>query len=715
MAISKYSLRKSIPMIIALLAVLATVITGGVSYYSSSNSIHHIAEKKMHGIVGSRTHALKDYFVSIDQDIQAMAFHTSTAEMLQQFNEAWNYFGGDQTALLQKLYISDNPHPAGEKDMLDAAADGSIYSVIHAKYHPSVRKFLKEKGYYDIFLLDTAGNLVYSVYKELDFATNFADGKWSKSGLGDAFRGVMKDPKPGSIHYADFAAYAPSNGAPAGFISSPVYGDDGNLLGVLAFQMPIAGINYIMQQSEGLGETGETYLIGEDHFMRSDSRFSEESTFLKAKVDTHAVNEAIAGKSGVEVLQNSKGIDVYSAYEPLKFHGVTMAVLAEVNEEEILRPVVTLRNIVFGLIFGVAALGVVVGVLFGRSIVTPLAKAVDELAALADGNLDIEVNKFESENSIGKISQAVENFKAKLIASRELEEKQALEQKQKQERASFIEDKTDRFDSDVSTILESFAASSSQMMTTAEQMTTVVASANENCATVVQSSNEASSSVSTVAAAAEELSATIREISQQVSKASEISNDAVLETDNAASKVHGLAESTTKIGEVLNLITDIADQTNLLALNATIEAARAGDAGKGFAVVASEVKNLATQTAKATEEISAQISAIQSDTDETVGAIDKIGKVVREVSEISTTIAAATEEQSSATDEIARNVDQASKGTNGVAENISAISEAISDTGARSNEVLEAASMVSSKSDDLRKQIETFLGDIKSA
>ncbi len=203
---------------------------------------------------------------------------------------------------------------------------------------------MRARGYYDIFLFDADGNLVYTVFKESDFATNLVTGPWKDSDLGSAFRAARDNPRPGFQAFFDFKAYAPSNGAPAAFVSTPVLGADGHLLGVFAVQMPIGEMNTIMQDTAGLGETGETYLVGGDRLMRSNSRFSEEPTLLKRTVDTEAVRLALKGESDVALLPDYRGETVFSAYQPLTFAGVTWAMLAEIGEAELLAPVAAMRT-----------------------------------------------------------------------------------------------------------------------------------------------------------------------------------------------------------------------------------------------------------------------------------------------------------------------------------------------------------------------------------
>jgi len=714
MNIIKMSLRKSIPFMLVVLAVVAAVVTGTTAYLISRSALDRAAQDKLEALAVARKNALGDYLGSIEQDLHSMAANTSTRDMLRSFEIGWRALGDDAEAQLQRLYISDNPNPTGQKENLDAAEDGSSYSAAHGRYHPSVRTFLRERGYYDIFLFDTAGNLIYSVFKEHDYATNLVSGKWKDSGLGKVFRAARDNPKPNFIAFDDFAAYAPSNGAAASFVAAPVLGQKGELLGVVSFQMPIGRINNVMRQKTGLGESGETYIVGSDFLMRSDSRFSEESTILKTKVETVTVKAAIAGRSGVEVVPDYRNVPVYSAFEPIEFNGAKWAVLAEIDEVEVLEPVATMRNLILALVAVVIAVSAVIGIWFGRAITVPLTEAVSNMTELSDGNLDVEFEVLQRDNEIGRISQALGGFRDKLIANREMEAQQAREREEKEKRAAFVEEKTAEFEEGVSGIISAVSAASSQMESTATTMSEAATDAGEKCNAVSAASEQASANVQTVATAAEELTSTIGEIGQQVSQASKVAISAVSETDQAAEKVQGLAQSAKDIGEVLGLISDIAEQTNLLALNATIEAARAGDAGKGFAVVASEVKNLANQTAKATEQISEQITGIQGATEDTVGAIEGIGSVVRQVNEISSAIAAAVEEQGAATQEIARNVEQASTGTQEVSSNITGVSIAMTETGHKSHEVLESAALLNVQAGELRQQVENFLSDIKA-
>ena len=271
----------------------------------------------------------------------------------------------------------------------------------------------------------------------------------------------------------------------------------------------------------------------------------------------------------------------------------------------------------------------------------------------------------------------------------------------------------DDFERNMKQVVDTVAAAATELQSTAKGMETTAHATSQQATTVAAAAEEASSNVQTVASAAEELSSSISEISRQVAQSTHIAGAAVAEVDNANEKVQGLAEAAQKIGEVVALITDIADQTNLLALNATIEAARAGEAGKGFAVVASEVKNLANATAKATEEISAQIGGIQTATQDAVAAIGSIGGTIAKMNEIASAIAAAVEEQGAATQEIARNVEQAAAGTQDVSSNIILVTQAANETGHSAGDVLSASGELAKQAEILGTEMDNFVVEMR--
>ena len=416
----------------------------------------------------------------------------------------------------------------------------------------------------------------------------------------------------------------------------------------------------------------------------------------------------------------------------------------------------------------VALIGVVLGGIAGfllssMGIARPLAKSIDNVNTLAKGDLTVEIYGNGRGDEIGDIAKALAIFKdtglegrrlqkeaeeARLRQQQQEEEQRKLkeeaaeaekrrereaeeakrraeeERRQEQERDKLAAEAqrkadmnqlADQFEASVKTVVQTVSSSATEMQSSSTSMSATAEETSRQATAVAAASEQASSNVQTVASATEELSSSIQEITRQVAESSKMAKQAVDQARSTGETVDGLAIAAQKIGDVVSLITDIASQTNLLALNATIEAARAGEAGKGFAVVASEVKSLATQTAKATDEIAQQIQSVQSATQEAVTAIQGIGKSIEQVNEIATTIASAMEEQGAATREISRNVQQAAQGTQEVSKNIVSVTQASGEVGAAASQMNGASGELAKQAETLSTEVDKFILKVRAA
>ena len=354
-------------------------------------------------------------------------------------------------------------------------------------------------------------------------------------------------------------------------------------------------------------------------------------------------------------------------------------------------------------------------ILLIRVIAKPIVAITDAMDDLAKGNKAVDIPNLGRTDEVGAMANAVMVFKENAIEADRLAGEREAARVAREKRAVAIAEMTQEFDARVLQVLGIVSGACTEMDSTAQSLSATAEQTDRQATAVAAASEEASSSVQTVASAAEELSASISEIGRQVEHAKAVSQAATDEADRADKLVQGLSNGSARIGEVINLITDIASQTNLLALNATIEAARAGEMGKGFAVVAGEVKNLANQTAKATEEIGAQIGAVQSATGQVVAAIGSIVTRIGEIAEVNTVIAAAVEQQQAAAQEIARNVQNAAAGTQEISTTTVGVSQAAGETGAASRQVLLASRSLSEEAESLKGVVEAFLSGVCSA
>jgi methyl-accepting chemotaxis protein len=370
---------------------------------------------------------------------------------------------------------------------------------------------------------------------------------------------------------------------------------------------------------------------------------------------------------------------------------------------------------------GLLGLGIlaVVGAIawfINRNITGSLGSLKAKMAQLAEGELAVEIVEAGRGDEVGEMAQAVRVFRENAVAMRRLEQEQAeLKDRAEAEKRRALDALAANFEARVRGIVDAVSQAAEEMQQTSRALAGAANTTREQTQAVASGAGQATTNVQTVAVAAEELSASIGEIGRQMVRAAATSRAAADEGQKTNASVSGLAQAAEKIGEVVALINDIASQTNLLALNATIEAARAGEAGKGFAVVASEVKSLATQTAKATDEIRAQIAAIQGGTQSAVQAIRSISETVLAVNEISSSIASAVEEQTAATQEITRNVQQAAEGTREVSQNISGVSLAVENAGESAGQVKHAAEGLAQQAAALRQEVDRFLATLRAA
>lgn len=562
------------------------------------------------------------------------------------------------------------------------------------------KKFKEFYGYYDLFLISPDGYVFYTVEKESDYRTNMISGKYSDTNLGALIKQVSSSGKYGM---ADFKPYAPSKNEPCAFIAQPVVDGDGKIEIIVALQLSLTSINMIMQQREGMGKTGETYLVGSDNLMRSDSFLDPVNHSVKASfanpslgsVKTTATQKALSGQDGSQIITDYNGNSVLSSYSPITINDSKWAVIAEIDEAEIMEPIHSVTRMILILSLIIGGVIVALALAIARSISTPLLKGLKLARAVSEGDLDVQVD-VDQKDEIGMLSGAlntmVSNLKdtvgvAEKISKGDLTVKVSI-LSDKDKLGMALEDMTEKLRvvlSEFTNGSSNVAAGSQQMSSTAEQLS--------------QGATEQAAAAEQASSAMEEMAASIRQNSDNAKQTENIASKAAQDAEQSGLAVNQTVTAMRSIAEKIVIIEEIARQTNMLALNAAIEAARAGEQGRGFAVVADAVRKLAERSQISAKEIS-ELSNSSVQIAESAGEmINRIVPDIKKTADLIKEISATSSEQNTGSEQISQALQQ--------------LDEVIQLNASTSEELSATAEELAAQSEHLKNQIQFF--DLGSA
>ncbi len=632
---------------------------------------------------------------------------------------------------LQHRFIHSNPHPLGNKHLLVSADDGSSYDREHQKYHQVFKNFIERFGYYDLFLVDDeTGDIVYSVFKELDYATSLKTGPFADSGIAQAFAGALKSNNSKQSFIADFAPYLPSYNAPASFIATPIF-DGQRRVGVLILQMPVDKINSVMTHKQlwedtGLGKSGETYLVGPDYSMRSNGRFlledkkayldlmrelgvsenvikdmdKKETSIGLQEVKTLGTESALNGETGFAIFDDYRQVSVLSAFKPISIGGLNWAIMSEIDEAEAFASVTTLQQNVnyltlFVIMFA-AIVGVILSWLLARTILSPvkdILTAVSDLAA-GEGNLTKRI-AIKGNDEIAELSVNINKFVEHLDKTFSDLIKSAMR---------------------LVPMAEELSEGNVEITKASGEQNQQIANVKSKLAIAKSSTEQVSSEANNILSLSEQGTVTVKEALnvfeatyQEINKLDEV-------IGNAASSIDSLKSESDIIENVIDVINTIAEQTNLLALNAAIEAARAGEAGRGFAVVADEVRALASRTRESTLEVSSMVHAIQSRTGTVVetmsvgkSSVDACNKQVDQAKEKLSQINQAMDKISQTTDAIGIAIYSQEQNFNHVATDFDGLDECFANSQKASDLTIQIGIDMSKMSLKLHGMVDQFI------
>ena len=439
MLIPQLRIAQKVPLAIIGGALLVSAAVGVASYLVSASTMEAMSQERLRAISVERAERVTNFLDGLTEDVIQLANTALVQDNAKALATAWSQLD-NPTQQLQQNFITDNPNP-DERWLLDLPEQKNAYSFGHKNAHPGLRSVAQGRGYPDLFLFGLEGELLYTVNKNEDFATVFTEGggPFADSALGRAYRTAMAFTDPKQVTYADDLSYAPSGGDPAGFVAVKVFGSDGAPRGVLAVELPLAQVDQTMASRNGLGDTGETFLVGEDGLFRSNSTFSEANDFLVTSYGSGPLDQALAGGLG-QGYSTYRGLTMLTTAVPLRFIDQEGALVSVISTDEVLAPIVGMRNLVLGIGGVLLLLVTAIGLLISRSVTKPLSRLTTTMETLAEGNLEADVQGTQRKDEIGAMSRAVEIFRENARQVHTLTDQERMSSEQRRvERAEMMQ------------------------------------------------------------------------------------------------------------------------------------------------------------------------------------------------------------------------------------------------------------------------------------
>jgi methyl-accepting chemotaxis protein len=640
---AKLRIGQRLPLALVACALAVGVGVGASAYVVSMSVVQSQIHEKLGLLVHERQQAIGALLRSVRADLVSLADAKGTRQAIEEFNLGYTgiTYMGDVSPLdeLQRLFIEENPYPPEERHLLDSVESKTYYNTVHVAWHPGLRKHLLQHGYEDLFLFDKDANLVYSTFKGPDFATNFSvgGGQWADTELGKGYRKARELPA-GEVVFTDFAAYEPAGGAPASFMLSPVRADDGSVVGVVGLRMPGSAITEIVSSAVGLGESGQSFIVGEDYIVRSDLRLTDTNDVLIASRDGEVIDEALASGSAFGFSPAENGSQNITGADVLEFTGVRWVVGAEQSATEIFAPVEDMRNLMLLIGSALVAGAALAAALFARSLARPITDLTSSMTKLAQGDLSVDVRARLRGDELGEMGRAVEVFRDQGIRVNALTAEQTeASERRRLERAQMMQGLQRAFGE----VVQAATAGDFSRRVTDEFADGELNALARSVNTLVETVNRGLDETGSVLAALADLDLTQRvrgdyqgafdklktdtnavaeKLGHIVGKLKETSRGLKVATSEILSGANDLSERTTKQASTIEETTAAIEQLSMTVADNAASASSANDKADHASKLASEGGSVMNRATEAMERISASSAKISN----IIGMIDDI-------------------------------------------------------------------------------------------
>ncbi len=674
-------LKVAIPLLMVILAISAAVIIGLVIYNNVAQNIKTDNFRILQNSLVLKQKILLEYFNGLENSLKSISENSSVQQSYNSFKNA--YLRLEKYKSLDPIRQAFLTHPT-LKDLMGLKLPTNpavyLYNSTHSRFYPMAKSYIQNLGLTDFILVDLKGNVIYTYSKDQDFATNLVNGKWKNSQLGMLYSNILKDKKD-DIILSTINSYEPAKGKISLFIGKKMVMRN-RPMGVVILRLPLNKIDGILNESTGMGKTGQTILIGEDHYLKNNLRF-DKSSALKIKINTPQANLALEGKNGILVGKNYENKSVLAVYDFIKILNRKWGIISEINTSEAFSSLNKIRNITF-IILGVSALVIlVIAIFLSIKITKPIENLESTISKLSTGDLTVKFDiKGHSEiasmgTALAKTTESIKNTVVNIAnsvddiveASNKVDSSSKESLKGMKDLLNYISMIGNNTRS-TSAAIEETHASVTDIVQSAKMIAERSEQLDKNSGIVVDTATQGKKDI-------HDIVNTIVDVDEKVSEFS--------------SELDGLNETTKNIGEIVKLIGGISEQTNLLALNAAIEAARAGEAGKGFAVIADEIRGLAEESKNATENIASMLNEIGKSVAETNSKSKIVGDSVKVATQKSKDIE---KEFNTIFEEIKK-----------VSENIQEIANATQQQSTTSSEIMEAMSNASDSVSEVANEL----------